>query len=66
MQTQIDFRILDEPEGGLAAKTLGESIFTQADSIEPLNAAPRRHFPDECTRPKPVRPHRVLDEVIAA
>lgn len=61
MSTEITFLISDDPDGGFTAKALGESIFTQADSIEALKAALRDavrcHFPDEAKRPKMIRLH---------
>jgi hypothetical protein len=70
MSTEITFLISDDPDGGFTAKALGESIFTQADSIEALKVALRDavrcHFPDEAKRPKMIRLHWVRDEVIAA
>jgi dephospho-CoA kinase len=70
MSTEITFLISDDPDGGFTAKALGESIFTQADSIEALKVALRDavrcHFSDEAKRPKMIRLHWVRDEVIAA
>jgi len=34
--TEIIFLVEDDPEGGYVARALGESIFTQADSIQEL------------------------------
>jgi hypothetical protein len=34
--TEIIFFVEDDPEGGYVARALGESIFTQADSIQEL------------------------------
>lgn len=57
------------PEGGLTARALDASIFTQADSAQELHArvrdAVRCHF-DEGDAPKVIRLHFVRDEVIAA
>jgi len=56
------------PEGGFTAKGLGESIFTEADSLEELHAnvrdAVRCHF-DEGKAPKMIRLHFVHEEVLA-
>ena len=37
--TEIIFHVEDAPEGGLTARALGHSIFTEADTIEELRAA---------------------------
>lgn len=59
--TEIVFLVEDDPNGGYAAKALGESIFTQADDIETLRDmvrdAVRCHFLDEQNRPKIIRLH---------
>jgi len=51
----------DDQEGGYIAKAMGESIFTQADSIQELRElikdAVHCHYPDEQNRPKLIR-HR--------
>jgi hypothetical protein len=55
--------------GGLSARAVGESIFTQAASAEELHArildAVRFHFEDKAA-PRLIRLHFVRDEVIAA
>jgi len=65
---EIFFLVEEAPEGGFIAKGLGESIFTEADSIEELHAnvrdAVRCHF-DEGKAPKMVRLHFVHEEVFA-
>jgi len=57
--TEIIFLVEDDPEGGYVARALGESIFTQADSIQELRElvkdAVHCHYPDEATRPKLIR-----------
>ena len=67
--TEIVFLVEEDPEGGYAARALGESIFTQADDLPALREnvldAVRCHFPDADQRPKMVRLHLVRDEVIA-
>ena len=66
---EIIFVVEQAPEGGLTARALDASIFTQADSAEDLHArvrdAVRCHF-DEGDAPKVIRLHFVRDEVIAA
>jgi hypothetical protein len=67
--TELVFLIEDDPDGGYTARSLGESIFTQADDMETLREMIRDavmcHFPDEQLRPKMIRLHLVRDEVIA-
>ena len=66
---EIIFVVEESPEGGLAARALGESIFTQADTMPELRIrvrdAVRCHF-DPGAQPKLIRLHFVRDEVIAA
>ena len=61
--------IEEAPEGGYSAKAVGESIFTQADTLgllqEQVRDAVRCHY-DEGKAPKMIRLHFVRDEVIAA
>ena len=65
---EIFFLVEEAIEGGYAAKALGESIFTEADSLEELHAnvrdAVRCHF-DEGKAPQMIRLHFVHDEVLA-
>jgi hypothetical protein len=65
---EIFFLVEEAPEGGYAAKALGESIFTEADTLEELHAnvrdAVQCHF-DEGHAPKMVRLHFVHEEVLA-
>jgi len=67
--TEILFLVEDDPEGGLTARALGASIFTQADDMATLREkvldAVRCHFPEAAERPKVVRLHQVRDEVLA-
>lgn len=62
---EIIFLVEDEPEGGYIAKAIGESIFTQAESIQELRElvkdAVHCHYPDEQNRPKLIRLHIVRD-----
>ena len=64
---EIFFLVEEAPEGGYAAKALGESIFTEADTLEELHAnvrdAVRCHF-DEGKAPKMIRLHFVHEEVL--
>lgn len=65
---EIFFVVEDAPEGGFTAKALGESIFTEADSLEELHVnvrdAVKCHF-DEDMVPKMIRLHFVHEEVLA-
>jgi hypothetical protein len=67
--SEIIFVVEQAPEGGLTARALDVSIFTQAESIEELHErvrdAVRCHF-DNGDAPKVIRLHFVRDEVIAA
>jgi hypothetical protein len=66
---EIIFLVEQAPEGGLTARAVGESIFTQAATTAELHErvrdAVRCHF-DEGSQPKLIRLHFVRDEVIAA
>ncbi len=66
---EIIFVIEDAPEGGVTARALGQSIFTEADSAaeikEKVREAVRCHF-DEAEMPKVIRLHHLKEEVIAA
>jgi predicted RNase H-like HicB family nuclease len=68
MKSELIFQVEESPEGGFEAFSLGESIFTDGESIEELRANIREavecHFePDE--RPSIIRLHFVRDEVFA-
>ena len=67
--TEIVFIVEEDPDGGYNAHALGESIFTQADTMEKLRQnvrdAVKCHFDDENECPKVIRLHSVHDEVIA-
>lgn len=60
--SEIIFLVEDAPEGGVMARALGESIFTEADSMAELHAkvcdAVKCHF-DEGKTPKITRLHHV-------
>ncbi|MGH8128507.1 MAG: 2-oxoisovalerate dehydrogenase [Gammaproteobacteria bacterium] len=66
---EIVFLVEESDEGGFIARALGESIFTQADSMEALREevrdAVRCHF-EEGDGPSVIRLHYVKDEVLAA
>jgi hypothetical protein len=66
--SEVIFLVEEAPEGGLTARALGESIFTEADDLADLHAkvrdAVRCHF-DEGRIPKVIRLHFVREEVIS-
>ena len=66
---EIIFLVEEAPEGGYTARSLGYSIYTDADSITELHANVRDavacHF-EEAEKPGIIRLHFVRDEVIAA
>jgi hypothetical protein len=66
---ELIFLIEEAHEGGFTARTLGHSIFTEADSMDALRSqirdAVKCHF-DEGQAPKLIRLHFVREEVIAA
>ena len=51
--TEILFTVDEAPEGGLAARAVGHSIFTEADTLDELRAniqeAVECHFDDPVT-----------------
>ena len=65
---EIVFVVEDAPGGGYTARALGESMFTEADSLEALRRsiqdAVHCHF-DEGKLPKIIRLHFVRDEMLA-
>jgi hypothetical protein len=67
--SEIVFVVEQADEGGFIARAIGESIVTEADSMQDLYGqvrdAVRCHFED-AARPKMIRLHFVHDEVIAA
>ena len=67
--SEIVFLVEDAAEGGLVARALGHSIFTEADTYGELRNnvrdAVQCHF-DEQDRPTVIRLHYVKDEVLAA
>jgi hypothetical protein len=66
---EIVFQVEEDLEGGYTARAIGESIFTQADSVEELRTMIRDavccHFENPDQRPKMIRLHFCRDEVIA-
>ena len=65
---EIIFVVEESEEGGLTAKALGVSIFTEAESLEELRTSVKEavkcHFDDDIQRV--VRLHIVKEEVFAA
>jgi predicted RNase H-like HicB family nuclease len=65
---EIIFVVEDAPEGGFTARALGESIFTEAETVEELRKnvkeAVECHFEPE-SMPKMIRLHMVKEELIA-
>ena len=66
--TEIVFQVEKDPDGGYTARAVGESIFTEAETLDDLKANVREavlcHF-DEAQHPKMICLHIVEDEVIA-
>jgi len=66
---EVIFVVKQAPEGGLTACSLGESIYTEADTEAELRAAIQDavqcHF-DDGKSPKVIRLHFVHDELMAA
>ncbi len=65
---EIFFVVEEAPEGGYVARSLGESIITEADDLDQLyervRDAVRCHF-DEGKVPRMIRLHFTKEEVIA-
>ena len=53
--TELVFQVEKDPDGGYTARAVGESIFTEADTLDDLKANIREavlcHFDDEAARP---------------
>jgi hypothetical protein len=68
MMSELIFLVEEAPEGGYTARALGESIFTEADTIADLHRQVRDavecHFEEE-RRPKIIRLHFVREELLA-
>ena len=65
---EVFFLVEEALEGGYIAKAIGESIFTEAETMEELKTNIREavhcHFDDD-KLPKIIRLHLVKEEVIA-
>lgn len=68
MRDEIIFTVEESAEGGVEARALGHSIYTEADTFEELKGsvrdAVRCHF-DADDLPSVIRLHVVRDEVLA-
>jgi len=68
MSSEIIFIVDESPEGGYEAQSLGQSIFTQGETMEEMREAVkdavRCHFEEEA-RPQIIRLHIVKDELLA-
>ncbi len=66
-EKEIIFIVEESPEGGYEARSLGHSIFTEADTFEELRTmvqdAVSCHFDDD-ERPRIIRLHLVREELI--
>jgi dephospho-CoA kinase len=65
---EVIFIIEESPEGGFTARALGESVFTEAETLEELRQQVRdavRCHCDEGKAPKVIRLHFVREEVLA-
>ncbi len=66
--TELIFVVEEAPEGGYTARALGESIFTEGETLDEIRAnvldAIRCHYLRDDDRPKVVRLHLVKDEIL--
>ena len=64
---EIIFLVEEALEGGFTAKAIGESIFTEGDTMDEIKVnikeAVECHF-DEDKKPKLIRLHMIKEEVI--
>jgi len=66
---EIIFAVEESPEGGYAARALGYSIFTQAETLEELRKMVRDAVScdfEAGEKPSVIRLHWVKDEVFSA
>ena len=67
--TELVSVVEEDPDGGYSARSVGESTFTEADSIDELRATIREAVACHCDepedRPKLIRLHVTRDEVFA-
>ncbi len=68
--SEIVFVVEEDAEGGYTAKSIGEAIFTEADTLQALRAAVQDavqcHFDGTGPSPSMIRLHFVRDELIPA
>ena len=66
--SELIFLVEEAAEGGYVAKALGQSIFTEAETLQELRErvrdAVRCHFDDQ-KRPQMIRLHFVREEILA-
>jgi predicted RNase H-like HicB family nuclease len=66
---ELIFLVEEAPEGGYTARSLGQSIFTEAETLEELRSnvleAVQCHF-DAGEAPKIIRLHFVREEVLGS
>lgn len=66
--SELIFIVEESLEGGYTASALGESIFTEAETLNDLKIAIRDavkcHFDDPTKMPKMIRLHFVHDEIL--
>jgi hypothetical protein len=69
-ESEIIFNVVESPDGGFEARALGQSSFTEAESLSDLEVMVREavecHFDNDDERPKVIRLHFVKDLVISA
>lgn len=67
--TELVFIVEEDLDGGWSARAVGQSIFTEGDSLEELRENLREavccHFENPDDRPKFIRLHMTRDEVLA-
>ena len=65
---EIIFLIEEDPESGFNARALGQSIFTEGDTIDELKQniidAVKCHFKKQEDIPKVIRLHYVREEIL--
>lgn len=66
--TELIFIVTEAPEGGFTAQAVGQSVFTEADTMDELKAmvsdAVKCHFETD-ELPKMIRLHFTKEEVFA-
>ena len=67
--TELVFVVEEDPDGGYTARSVGESIFTEADTLDALRQNIREavacHYDAADERPRLIRLHLTRDEVFA-